>query len=361
MAAGALAALEVLSPGPVPGTSRGEAHGELRREAIDERVEALKAELVERGGDDALASLERFTSPALDELEARCPQLAAEVAGIARGAHRSVAELVLLNLGDELLDRVGPPSVGGVPRGGTTALYVVGPAGPVLGVVLRDRTRQAGLFVLELPAEGARPATWVLCPPGELGLAGRTAAGLGVVTTHLPTTELGRGIPRGGLVRCLLESGSVAGARRLLSELPAAGGSFYMLADRDDYAGVEVSHERQVLTQLGPRTAHVHTDHAFDPVLRKAERVPVDSTTWRRMEVVSNRYVQLRPDDVASTVAFLDDVDADPRSQVLRPGQVPDAEQGRWRGALFVMELAGEGPSSLSTRRGGVLETATQE
>lgn len=350
--------LEVLAPGAVPGAARGEVHGESRRQAITARVEAVRTELVRRGGDDALEGLERWTSPSLDAIEARCPELAAEVAGIARGAHRSVAEVVMVALGEQLLDRVGPDGREDGPTGGTTALYVVGDSGPVLGLTLRDPLRQEGLFVLEVPAAEGRPAARVLCPPGELGLAGCTVEGLGVVSTHLPTTELGVGIPRGGLVRCLLQAGSVAGARTALMELPAAGGTFFMLADREDYAGVEVSHERRVLTQLGPRTAHVHTDHAFDPVMRRAERVPAHSTTWRRMEVASNRYVQLRPHDRPSTLDFLDEIDADPRTQVLRPGQVPDEATARWRGALFVMELAGEGPEALSTRRGGVAESA---
>lgn len=352
--------LEVLAPGPVSGAARGEAHGELRRQAIEARVEAFEAELVRRGGDEAVEGLERWTTPALDALEARCPDLAAEAAGIARGAHRTVAEVVMVALGDHLLDRVGDAATDGSPLGGTTALYVVGESGPVLGLTLREPTWQQDLFVLELAETEDRPAMRVLCPPGELGVAGCTltgpGAGLGLVTTHLPTTELGGGIPRGGLVRCLLEASSVAQASAALADLAVAGGTFFMLADREDYAGIEISHERRVLTQLGPRTAHVHTDHAFDPVMRRAEQVSSRSTTWRRMEVASSRYVQLRPHDRPSTFDFLDEIDADPRSQVLRPGQVPDQEAARWRGALFVMELARSGSVALSTRRGGAAE-----
>jgi isopenicillin-N N-acyltransferase-like protein len=53
-----------------------------------------------------------------------------------------------------------------------------------------------------------------------------------------------------------------------------SSGHHYMMADGREFFGVETSGKQKVVTQVGARAAHLHTNHCFDPVLRRCERVP---------------------------------------------------------------------------------------
>ena len=77
------------------------------------------------------------------------------------------------------------------------------------------------------------------------------------------------------LVRTLLAEPSAAAARARLSRTRLGGGRNFMLADGREFFGVECSAQLQVLTQVGAGAAHLHTNHCFDPVLRRfAQRSP---------------------------------------------------------------------------------------
>jgi hypothetical protein len=87
-----------------------------------------------------------------------------------------------------------------------------------------------------------------------------------------------------------------------------------MIADGRDFYGVETSGRLKVLTQQGGRAAHLHTNHCFDPVLRRHERVARTSTTFRRMELASTLYVQQRPRDAEGLWSLLSSHEGYPRS-----------------------------------------------
>jgi len=87
-----------------------------------------------------------------------------------------------------------------------------------------------------------------------------------------------------------------------------------MIADGTDFFGVETSGQHKVTTQIGPKTAHVHTNHCFDPVLRKHERVSPASTTYRRMELATTAYAQHRPQTAQEVWTFLSSHTGFPKS-----------------------------------------------
>jgi isopenicillin-N N-acyltransferase-like protein len=77
---------------------------------------------------------------------------------------------------------------------------------------------------------------------------------------------------------------------------------------------VECSGELKVLTQLGPRAAHLHTNHCFDPVLRQRETISRRSSTFDRLNMATTLYAQHRPRTPEALWDLLGSHDGYPRS-----------------------------------------------
>jgi len=81
-----------------------------------------------------------------------------------------------------------------------------------------------------------------------------------------------------------------------------------MLADPGNYLGIEATPKIVVVTQRGAKASHIHTDHAFDPVIRKDERVRAGSDTFARMNATTTIFAQRRPHDADTLLAMLVEV-----------------------------------------------------
>lgn len=331
--------------------ARGEAHGELWRPQIHELC-AIRGELVLRHG--------RLTSAAqLDELAARhllllaaeAPALALELAGISRGAGVTQAQLVVLNHYSDLCDLPDALRDEPVPRdrlrsddpGGCTAVYLPGAArGPVLGQTW-DAHRSARPYVRMLRIRPRSGDEEVLCftLTGCLGLMGVAASGLAIAANNLFTTDGQIGLLSPAVVRTLLAEPSAARARARLAGIPLGGGHNFMLADGRDFFGIECSAQLKVLMQNGAGAAHLHTNHCFDPVLRRSERVPASSTSFRRMELATTLYVQQRPRDAAGLWTLLASHEGHPHSLCSHVGEASGDSAGSQTCGVMVMNLVG--------------------
>ena len=180
---------------------------------------------------------------------------------------------------------------------------------------------------------------------GCLGLLGVAGSGLAIATNSLFTTDGQIGLVWPAVVRTLLAEGSAAAARARLARLPLGGGRNVMLADGRDFFGIECSARLQVLMQSGAGAAHLHTNHCFDPVLRRRERVPASSTSFRRMELATTLYVQQRPRDAAGLRALLASHEGHPRSLCSHVGEDRGDAGGDSAGSqtcgVMVMNLVG--------------------
>lgn len=306
--------------------ARGEAHGEHWRAAIRELAE-LRAELaLKKGAFADRAQLDAIAGLHLPVLEDFSPDLHAELKGIARAAGITPEAAVILNHYTDLRDV--PPSVldqtipsAHVPPdsqddpGGCTSVYVPAEAGPVLGQTW-DMHGTAEPYVRLLRIRPRHGDTELLCftLTGCLGMTGLSESGVGVTINNLSSTDGQVGVVWPALVRALLAAGTAAAARDLLLRTRLSSGHHYMLADGRDFFGVETSGKLKVVTQHGARAAHLHTNHCFDPVLRRHEAVPKTSTSFRRMELATTLYVQQRPKDAAGLWAMLSSHDGFPRS-----------------------------------------------
>jgi isopenicillin-N N-acyltransferase like protein len=292
---------------------RGRAHGEHWRAAIHELAEIRLGLTLRRG--DFLDEAEVLAAAGLHlpVLHARLPRLAQELHGIADGADLSPERVVVLNQYTDLRDV--PRAVLGVeaaeqrPGGagesggsgdpdGCTAIYFLGDRGPLMGETW-DLHANAEPYVrmLRIAPAGSDHETLCLTLTGCLGAVGLSGRGVAVTINNLSSTDGRVGVVWPALVRAMLEEPHARAAYELLLRTPLSSGHHYVVADGHDYYGVECSGELKVLTQLGPRAAHLHTNHCFDPVLRRHEAVPRGSTSFHRLNLATTIYAQQRPRD----------------------------------------------------------------
>jgi len=208
--------------------------------------------------------------------------------------------------------------------GGGTAIYFSGDRGALLGETLDlHANAEPHMRMLRIAHEGSEEEVLCLTVAGCLGMTGINGRGVAITANCLSSGE-GVGVVWPAVVRAMLEQPNAAAARALLKGVPLASGHHYIIADGEDYYGVETSAELQVLTQLGPKAAHLHTNHCFDPVLRKRERVRQSSTSFARLNLATTIYAQERPRDVQALWTLLHTrdgtkgslcIDPDPRAE----------------------------------------------
>jgi len=301
--------------------ARGEAHGELWRAEIQE-LAAIRTQLtIAKGGFRDAAEVTAIAALHLPLLAAFSPDLHAELLGIARGAATTPEQIVILNHYTDLRDV--PASVLHEPiepvvddPGGCTSIYVPGEGrGAVLGQTWdMHGTAEPYVRLIRIRPRSGDDEVVLFTLTGCLGMTGLTADGVGVTINNLSSTDGQVGVVWPALVRAMLASGSAAAARDRLLATRLSSGHHYMMGDGQAFFGVETSGKQKVITQVGARAAHLHTNHCFDPVLRRCEKVPAVSTTFRRLEIASTLYVQQRPNDLQGVWTLLSSHDGYPKS-----------------------------------------------
>jgi isopenicillin-N N-acyltransferase-like protein len=304
--------------------ARGEAHGEMWRKEIAELAQIRLDLALVRGDFSDRGQILRLAGLHLPELARVDEELSAEILGIARGADLSPELVVVLNHYTDLRDISAAvlgetagetaPAEGADP-GGCTALYVDGPTGPVLAQTW-DMHGTAAPFVrmIRVAPEGSDREVVCFTLTGCVGMTGLNESGVGVTINNLTSTDAQVGLVWPVVVRRMLRARSADEARQTLMGTRLGSGHHYMMADAKDFFGVETSGQQKVLTQQGERTAHVHTNHCFDPVLRGVEKVSQLSTTFRRMELATTAYAQQRPRSAQEVWDFLSSHEGYPKS-----------------------------------------------
>ncbi|MEZ4452790.1 MAG: C45 family peptidase [Nannocystaceae bacterium] len=321
-------AMEVLDLEDDDAGARGQVHGEAWRAAIHElaaiRLELLIREVGLRSIDEALT----IGGMHLPLLAATLPELHAELLGVARGAAIAPEAIVVLNHYTDLRDLTpailaaegGGSSTPGrdLDAGGCTAIYIPGVPGvkpPVLGQTW-DMHASAAPYVrlLRVRPRSSDRERLLFTLAGCLGMCGVNERGVAVTINNLTCTDAQIGLVWPALVRALLERDDAASARDYLLAARLTSGHHYMIADGRDFYGVECSGQKKMVTQTGAGGAHLHTNHCFDPVLRRVETVPRRSTTWRRFELATSLFVMRPPRDARALWELLASHEGAPRS-----------------------------------------------
>ncbi|MEM6292699.1 MAG: C45 family peptidase [Myxococcota bacterium] len=300
---------------------RGRAHGELWRDEVGALADLRLGLTVRRSRFASTADVLTAAGAHVAVLEQHLPDLHAELLGIAEGSGQSAEAIVVLNHYTDLRDV--PPSLLDLPEtelepgdpGGCTAIYFTGIEGPILGQTW-DMHATAEPFVRMMSIEPAGTGRQTLCftLTGCLGMAGLGHDAVGVTINNLSSTDGSIGVVWPAVVRAMLDASSAQEARARLLEIPLSSGHYYTIADGRDFFGYETSGQLKVLTQTGPRAAHLHTNHCFDPVLRQREAVPRLSTTFHRLNMATTLYAQQRPSTLDELWNILGSHDGDPAS-----------------------------------------------
>ncbi len=303
--------------------ARGQAHGEMWRDPIAALVDIRLGLTVRRSRFVSAQDVRIAAGAHLPVLQTYLPHLYEELLGIADGSGMTPEDIVVLNQYTDLRDmppqRVGRPSTEpevGDP-GGCTAIYFSGAEGPVLGQTW-DMHATAEPFVRMMSIEPKGTEQQILCftLTGCLGMAGLGQDAVGVTINNLSSTDGGLGVLWPAVVRAMLAEPSARAARDRLLTLPLSSGHYYTLADGRDFFGYETSGELKVLTQSGPRAAHLHTNHCFDPVLRQREAVPRGSTSFGRLNMATTLYAQHRPSTLDELWTLLGSHEGTPGTQL---------------------------------------------
>jgi predicted choloylglycine hydrolase len=243
------------------GFDRGVTHGESLRPLIADVLDRWRANLAERHRVAPHDFVRQFLAGTghRNRVEDLCPDLAAEVRGIATGATQDVDEIWAYNFMDEE--------------------WWFQPTAAEVGcsVVATPVTSSAGRATLlaqnmDLPAwmdgsqavlqirEGEAPDQIVATAAGMIGLIGANSAGLGLcVNTLLQLDRSADGLPVAFVVREVLRRGTVTEAAAFLSTVPHASGQHYVLADGAHVRAFECSARGCV---EGPASDELlHTNH----------------------------------------------------------------------------------------------------
>ncbi len=330
--------------------SRGQAHGELWREPIAALADIRLGLAVRRSRFVSASDVREAAGAHLPILKTHLPDLYEELVGIAEGANMTAEDIVVLNQYTDLRDV--PPEALGLPSGsaeigdpgGCTAIYYTGIEGPVLGQTW-DMHASAEPFVrmMSIEPRGSREQSLCFTLTGCLGMAGLGQDAVAITINNLSSTDGGVGVIWPAVVRSMLAAPCAQAAREQLLALPLSSGHYYTIADGRDFFGYETSGQLKVLTQTGPRAAHLHTNHCFDPVLRQREAVPRGSTTFGRLNMATTLYAQHRPSTLDDLWALLGSHDGRPTSICTHQDQVHgDDAHSRTCGRIAVRLRTGE-------------------
>jgi isopenicillin-N N-acyltransferase-like protein len=238
---------------------RGRQHGEALRAQIGERAELTLG--------FAAGRVAAVAAPWWRAISGAAPQLAAEVRGIAEGAGRPVAEVVLLNAFEaaDLAEQVE--------LGGCTLLGAAAGGGSVIGQNWDANGSLAATVGVHRHRGPDLPATLVLASPGGLGWAGMNAHGLAMVSSDLVTSGTAVGLPSQALRRLALREAGAAGALAVLRRTAPVGGRTYLLGDAESGPLLVETAAGRPAVVLRRAARLAHTNHALDPRVARREDV----------------------------------------------------------------------------------------
>jgi len=282
---------------------RGRQHGVRFRHEIANATAAARS----LHGEAAYEKARREAGAAFPAIEARAPDVAAELQGIAGGSALDPID-ILLRSGFEFFQTA--------PASGCSAVAVATPQGALVAQNWDAPPNFAPELVLLLHfgPDGFEQA--IIASHGGLGWVGCNRHGLAFVNNDLMMTSTVPGLPSQIVRRLILRERSVAAALEQLRSLPHMAGRSYLLGDASGaVAGVEVA------AQAGARVNQaaspvLHTNHALDPDIAREESAAMLAATYpssRHRYDVLRRKLPAGP-DVPAIAALLADEEGLPDS-----------------------------------------------
>jgi isopenicillin-N N-acyltransferase like protein len=280
-----------------PGKTRreqGRAHGEAFRGEVGSLAE-IRLHLACKIGGGSRAQLLDLAERHLPVLERYDRLLSDELVGIAEGAALSPAMVLVLNHYTDLRDHRFEADTSAQVTDGCSAVWARTADGAVAGQTWDMHASSVPyVIMLHQPEQDGRPAAWMLSLTGCLGMAGLNRHGVVLCVNNLPATDARIGAAWPAVVRRALDQTSAVAARDALLAAPIGSGRHFLVADREQAFGVEVSGTRQAVVFSGERPTYVHTNHSLDPEIAARTQIAPGATTIDRFQFLDRR-LEARP------------------------------------------------------------------
>ena len=260
------------------------------RPAIEAAIAARSAQLEQDAPGPNFTAL-FYNTVAL--LRGADPDILQQVDGIADGLQLSREQLLHYNLVPFLRDAYTTRRL----QEGCTTWAAAGPMtagnGPIL-VKNRDYALEhvpLQIVVRATPQDGYRHTYLTSAGSPGVFVAGFNEAGLAIVDTHVPSTDVGPGLPQYALAMHVLEQyDTVQAALAYLQNAPRLGRNNFLLADaKGDIAAFEIGHRHYAILE-GDEGFLVNTNHFNAPQMRPffvdTEPPALRGNSFRRYERV---------------------------------------------------------------------------
>jgi isopenicillin-N N-acyltransferase-like protein len=291
----------------------GEQHGESFRDDVrgiyDIRL-GLTIARTDLQNEKNVLALARHHLPLLERFDRN---LYDELCGIARGAHLTPEQIVVINHYTDLRDLTKHDLdvlETGKDPGGCSAMFLNTPNGRVLGQTW-DMHGSAEPFALLITVpggpEGVVPSTTnpagipksghtlLFSITGCLGMTGLTSWGLGLTINNLNSTDATLGVVWSALVRKALRAKNAVEARDRILHAPIGSGRHYIVADDTDVFGIETSGTQKKVIRAGGMTPYFHTNHCIDDAMKATNKILPGSTTLQRYETCAQMVASQAP------------------------------------------------------------------
>jgi isopenicillin-N N-acyltransferase like protein len=343
-------------PAGKPPREWGRVHGESFRGEIH-ALAAIRTYLCTKVGGFASAGDVRAAAAAhLPVLERYHRGLHDELLGIAEGAAVAPADIVIANHYTDLRDLdpdmstwqpaplADDPRAGaggkGAPRAddGCSAIWAESRTGRILAQTWdMHATAIPYVMVLRVPESVDGPPATLLSVTGCLGMAGMSAARVGIAINNLFSTDATLGVVWPAVVRRALHQRTATAARDVIATSPIGSGHHYFVADRQSAFAIEASGTRRKQV-FGGGPAYCHTNHCLDDDVAARSKVPPTSTTYDRMRWLEADLARAGIADLADAWRRLGSEDGWPRS-VCTNVATPEAPHGTATCGAIAMNL----------------------
>jgi isopenicillin-N N-acyltransferase-like protein len=344
-------------PAGAPPREWGRIHGESFRGEIKALAQIRAYLCTKVGGFKSTADVHAAATAHLAPLAAYAPSLSEELLGIAEGADVAPEAIVIANHYTDLRDLDPDPrtwhpapqrddadaihagaGATGLGGDGCSVIWSETPTGRILAQTWdMHATAIPYVMMLHVPDSSDGPAATLLTVTGCLGMAGMSAARVGVAINNLYSTDATLGVVWPAVVRRALHKRTAQAARDAIASSPIGSGHHYFVADRQAAFAIEASGTRRKQVFSGG-AVYCHTNHCLDGDVAARSKVPATSTTYDRMAWLEASLAEARVADLGDAWRRLGSEDGWPRS-VCTNMATPESPHGAATCGAIAMNL----------------------
>ncbi|KAF9892092.1 hypothetical protein FE257_002498 [Aspergillus nanangensis] len=265
-------------------------HGHLAKALVAKNVE-FSLGFIRGSNKRAPGDIDTVVNQLQQSIQSQWPRYYEEMQGLADGAGRCLAEIILLNTRTELAY--------GLAGDGCTSVYARGEQqqhhhawqGQNWDFLVQPKDHLIQLTI----HQPALPSIMMITEAGLIGKIGINSAGVGVTYNALHVRGFRpSGLPSHLALRMALESTSPAAAvQTIAGQEGMAASAFILVGDRSEARGIEFTYCDVAVQSPDPKGHLVHTNHCLMPHLRQVVETDPLPDSWmrdQRMNTLLDRF-----------------------------------------------------------------------